>query len=305
MDRGIWPVFDIEWFVKSGSTSRFRKHSGRESQALTARLGVIRDLSKEASAVVNACDYDLEGETIGSNIIQFACEGARTLRAKFSTLTDEEIREAFSRLSPSDPNLALAGRMRHLVDFLWGVNLSRVLSESARAEGKSFSNVTIGRVQGPALEFVVDREIDVMTHVPVPYWKIDCVLRKGNSRLQVHYAGGYIRSQSEANEVIKKLSSAESARVSSVAISSRKIPPRFPFNLADLQKEAFRTHKIRPSVTLSTAQKLYLKSLISYPRTGSQKLPNSIGYQKIFDRLSGGPYSNVVSSLKSMAGVRH
>ncbi|MDG6908713.1 MAG: hypothetical protein JRN20_23345, partial [Nitrososphaerota archaeon] len=72
VDRGIWPVFDIEWFVKSGSTSRFRKHSGRESQALAARLDVIGEISKEASAVVNACDYDLEGETIGSNIIQFA-----------------------------------------------------------------------------------------------------------------------------------------------------------------------------------------------------------------------------------------
>ncbi len=43
---------------------------------------------------------------------------------------------------------------------------------------------------------------------------------------------------------------------------------------------------LSPQRTLDIAQELYTNSLISYPRTSSQKLPESIGYKKILQKLS-------------------
>ena len=72
-----------------------------------------------------------------------------------------------------------------------------------------------------------------------------------------------------------------------------------PFNLGDLQKEAYRVFRFSPSYTLSIAEKLYIATLISYPRTSSQKLPTSINYKKIISNLSkiGYPYTNLAATL--------
>ena len=71
---------------------------------------------------------------IGYNILEYACKNKyeRSLRAKYSTLTDQEIRNSFDNLLPPNKRLAEAGRSRHLVDFIYGVNLSRALTELLR-----------------------------------------------------------------------------------------------------------------------------------------------------------------------------
>jgi DNA topoisomerase-1 len=76
------------------------------------------------------------------------------------------------------------------------------------------------------------------------------------------------------------------ATIKTVICQTKKVNPPTPFNLSDLQKEAFRIFKLSPAVTLSVAESLYLAALISYPRTSSKKLPSSIGYEKILNLLS-------------------
>ena len=62
--------------------------------------------------------------------------------------------------------------------------------------------------------------------------------------------------------------------------------PPTPFNIGDLQKEAYRHFKINPAQTLRISESLYLNALISYPRTSSQKLPESINYKEILKKLA-------------------
>ena len=142
-DRRVYPVLDLEWFPLAATRDKARDQ-------VSSRIRAIRSLSAEADGFVNACDFDIEGETIGYNILRYACGGRETsaLRAKFSSLTKEEVEEAFrdDRMGSTD-GLAKAGRLRHSIDFIWGVNLSRALSESLRT-GYSFRTVSIGRVQG-------------------------------------------------------------------------------------------------------------------------------------------------------------
>ena len=295
--RRVYPIFDAEWLPYdlifstsrwSDQRSRRKNYSGFSNQT-SRRLAVISQLANHGEQIVQACDYDIEGETIGYNIIRYACGNSNAakhmLRAKFSTLTEDELRASFSQLAEMDLSLAEAGRARHLVDFLWGINLSRAFSEANRQVGKKFRNLTIGRVQGPTLAFVVDREIDVKTHAPLPYWSLEATLQKEGSEFKAHYEKEKIEVKKEADEIYAQISNERVARVSSLKKNTLSERPPYPFSLGDLEREAFRLYKSSPSITLSIAEKLYLRALISYPRTNSQKLPPSIGYSKIIEQL--------------------
>ena len=62
--------------------------------------------------------------------------------------------------------------------------------------------------------------------------------------------------------------------------------PPTPFDLSALQSEAYRHFGYTPRVALAIAEHLYLNQLISYPRTSSQKLPPSIGYEEVMKGLN-------------------
>ncbi len=272
-NRSVYPVLDLEWTPVANP---------RAAKAIK----VISELSKGASAFVHACDYDQEGEVIGHSILQHACgnkyEMAR--RAKFSTLTDEEIRESFDNLARSNSGLAEAGRSRHMLDFIYGVNMSRALARSLKSTSK-YRNLSIGRVQGPTLAFVVDRELEIKLHVPVPYWTIAVQFEKNNQTFFAQYEKPKVETLLEAKSIVDACVGMDGT-LAGVIENRVVLRPPAPFNLGDLQREAYRLFKLSPGYTLAIAEKLYLHALISYPRTSSQKLPRSIGYSKIISSIS-------------------
>jgi DNA topoisomerase-1 len=101
-NRSVYPVFDVKW------VPILKKTATRSEQIVKS----ISLLSQKATKFVHACDYDQEGEVIGYNILQYACNNKyeNSLRAKFSTLTDEEIRNSFDNLLKPSKGLAEAGR---------------------------------------------------------------------------------------------------------------------------------------------------------------------------------------------------
>ncbi len=278
MKRGVYPIFDLEWFP----TDMLDKKSN-----VSQRIGVIRDLAEKADFFINACDFDLEGETIGYNVLKYACgeKQSESLRAKFSTLTEDDLREAFRTAERSvGDGLARAGRTRHMVDFIFGVNLSRALSESHYMSTSRYRVITVGRVQGPTLSYVVDREVEIRTFVPTPYWSVSAELDKDGATLIVEYEKKRIEQLSEVRKIEEGCRGRKGV-VTNVTKSVFKEPPPPPFNIGDLQKEAYRVFSYSPSQTLRIAERLYLDALISYPRTSSQKIPPSIGYRKILEGL--------------------
>lgn len=320
-DRSVYPVFDIKWLPI------IKKRNNRNQRTVaTIHLAIIKtiaSLSQNASSFIHACDYDQEGEVIGYNILQYACNNKydSSLRAKFSTLTDEEIRNSFENLLKPSKRLAEAGRIRHMVDFIYGVNLSRALTQSFRASNSNerYYTLSIGRVQGPTLAFVVDREIDIRKHIPVPYWMVGAEFEKNGEIITSHYYKQRISTQSTAASIVKACTN-QDGRVTEIKHQKTTLKAPNPFNLGDLQKEAYRVFKFSPSKTLTIAEKLYIDALISYPRTSSQRLPVSINYTKIISGLSKissctlyagnkttiasqGPYTNMALNLLSKASL--
>jgi DNA topoisomerase-1 len=295
-NRSTYPVFDIKWTP----ISKTKNGSGSRSVQIIKSISL---LSKRATKFVHACDYDLEGEVIGYNILQYACNNKyeNSLRAKFSTLTDEEIKNSFDNLLKPSSSLAEAGRSRHMIDFIYGVNLSRALTQSFKVSnnGKRYRNLSIGRVQGPTLAFVVDREIEIRAHVPEPFWTIYGKFEKDGQIIDAHYYQQKISTLSRATSILNACRN-QDGKVAKIEKQRVTLKAPTPFDLGDLQKETYRVFRLSPSYTLTIAEKLYISALISYPRTSSQKLPTSINYKKIISGISkigGGNYASLVTAL--------
>ena len=277
--REIYPIFDVQWVPNS------QKNKMNKSET---RIRIIESLSKKARFFINSCDFDLEGETIGHNILKYACgsKEKRALRAKFSTLTDKEIIESIDNAKIiENEKLAEAGRTRHVVDFIWGINLSRALTESYYSSGKGFRTLSIGRVQGPTLLYVIEKEEEIKTFVPTPYWQIIGIFSKNRTQIKALYENEKVKNAEDANNV-KKDCEGKPGTIKEVKRTKINQRPPTPFNIGDLQKEAYRHFKINPAQTLRISESLYLNALISYPRTSSQKLPESINYKEILKKLA-------------------
>ncbi|MEM2956338.1 MAG: DNA topoisomerase I [Candidatus Pacearchaeota archaeon] len=275
-----FPVFELEWLPS---------YSKKGSEHTKQYLDIIKQLAKKASKYIIACDYDIEGEVIGLNIIRFACNQSDANRMKFSTLTKQDIVNAYENLIPHlDWGLAYAGETRHYLDWLYGINLSRALMSAIKKAG-TFAILSIGRVQGPALALVVKKEKEIQKFKPKPYWQIS-ILTENSHEILLKYSKD-IFDKKELEE-FNKLKGKEG--IAKTEKKSERLIPPFPFDLTTLQLEAYRLYGITPSKLLQIAQTLYLNGLISYPRTSSQKLPASINYHKILEKLSPDLTKNVV-----------
>ncbi|MCJ7478641.1 MAG: DNA topoisomerase I [Candidatus Nanohaloarchaeota archaeon QJJ-7] len=272
---GEWtyPVFDVEWvpsFESEDGNSYMKKYFNN-----------LKDQGEDADDYINACDFDLEGSVIGERAITLACNGSRsrTKRMKFSTLTTSDLQEAFDDLEEFDTGQTEAGLTRHLLDWYYGINISRALMLAVQSQDR-FQKLSTGRVQGPTLKVLADREREIQAFDPDPYWEV--VLRGGG--LEAKHEEDRFWEEEEAEEVLSTCKG-EKAVVASLDRNRYKHNPPVPFNLTGLQKEAQSQFGISPARTQEIAQSLYEDSLISYPRTESQKLPPKIGYKQILNKL--------------------
>ncbi len=272
-----YPVFDVEW------REIYKVEKGK---AYTKKyIDTISKLSKNAKEVIIATDYDIEGELLGYNIYRFLSNGRRPLkRMKFSTLTKGELFRSFFEPIEVDLKLVDAGETRHILDWYWGINTSRALTLAVKKASKRYAIISAGRVQTPALAILVEREKKIESFVPKIYWEIYAELEKGIKFIARHEKGKI----SDKNEVKRILENSRSkfAIITKVEKSiTRKLPP-VPFDLGSLQIEAYRIFGFIPKKTQDLAQALYEAGYISYPRTSSQKLPPSIGYERIIRSLA-------------------
>ncbi len=267
------PVFDLYWVPN---------YLARKTDFTKRYYDTILKLVKDAGSITIATDYDIEGEVIGLNIIRYLCGQEDANRMKFSTLTPKELDESYeNKSSHIDWGQAIAGETRHYLDWIYGINLSRALMDAIKTTGR-FKIMSIGRVQGPTLNIIVEKERKISEFKSQKYWQVFILAEKGNEKIEL----GYEKDIFNKNELEKFEKLAGRKILLNTEKTSSNLPPNPPFNLTALQTEAYRLYGITPSRTLQIAQSLYLGGLISYPRTSSQKLPVSIEYREILKRLS-------------------
>jgi len=284
------PIFDISWTPN---------YLVRKKDFTKKYYDTLLKLAKNAGSLTVATDYDIEGEVIGFNVVRYICGQKDANRMKFSTLTEKELNKAYEEKSSSvNWGQAIAGETRHYLDWFYGINLSRALMNAIKSTGK-FKIMSIGRVQGPALNLIVSKEREIQAFKPKPYWQVFINVTNPDKSITLelkHNKDIFDKEELKKFENLKgKTAIAETKK------TEQTIPPNPPFNLTTLQTEAYKFHGITPSATLRAAQSLYLSGIISYPRTSSQKLPASIGYEEILKKLA--KQYNVESLIKKKTPV--
>jgi len=295
-DRARYPVYSVEWVP--------RDLVERNSQ-IGRWIETLRGFGGNMDVYVNCCDYDIEGSLIGYNVLRYTYSAPpqNCRRMKVSTLVEGEIRDSFANLQPGlDFNMIDAGETRHIVDFIYGVNLSRALTNSVRPNVKTHVTISTGRVQGPTLKFLVERERGNRAFVPVPYWVVEAKVDVDGKILHAQYERERIERLDEVGAILEECR-LKAGKVIAVERSTLQVPPPTPFDIGTLQSEAYRAFGFTPSRTLRVAERLYLEALISYPRTGSQKLPDSIGFRDIIVKMRE-DYGKSVDELLRQSDLR-
>lgn len=287
-----YPVFAVEWkpsYLASKNSSFTKKY-----------YDVLKKLSKQSTEFTVATDYDIEGSVIGSNVVKYICNKKDAKRMKFSTLTKEELIKSYETASKHlDFPQIEAGETRHTLDFIYGISVSRALTNSIKNSTGRFKIMSSGRVQGPALKIIVDKELEIKKFIPVPYWQVQLIGKIKSKDLEFFHEKNRFDKEGDAKEIYEKIRGHD-GKVHDIKKDKTTINPPVPFDLTSLQVEAYRTLRIQPKNTLEAAQNLYLAGLISYPRTSSQQLPESINYKEIISKISKqNEYKEICKNLLS------
>ncbi len=275
-----YPIFDIEW-VPVYVAEKGKSYAKDYIKALST-------LSKKADEFIVACDYDTEGEVIGYTALKYACgvDPSKAKRMKFSALTKADLLKAWYNVEPTiNFGMADAGIARHVLDWYWGVNLSRALTSAIKRASGKWMVLSTGRVQGPTLKFLVDREKEIENFKPTPYWVIKMFLEKNGEQYTATYEKERILDEEEAKRIVEEAKKGP-AFVEKVEVKQQQRKPPVPFDLGTLQREAYSAFGYSPKKTLEIAQKLYERGLQSYPRTSSQKLPKNLNLRGIIQKLA-------------------
>jgi DNA topoisomerase-1 len=243
-------------------------------------IQALKKVSGSADEIIIATDYDREGELIGYDAMQMVKEVnaiAPAKRAKFSAITPKDINQAFSKTGRIDLNLAFAGRARQDIDLIWGATLTRFISLSTYQIKDKF--LSAGRVQTPTLTLIVDRELEIKSFIPTPYWVINVKLRteSGEEFEASHKTKRFLKKE-DAEAVFKKLG--DKGTVLKITEDIKDIKPPTPLNTTALIVSG-NSIGFTASKTVNIAENLYMNGYISYPRTDNTVYPSSINLEEI------------------------
>ena len=141
--------------------------------------------------MINACDAGREGELIFREIVQFLGSAKPVRRLWLQSMTRNSIRTGFESLEPGEAvstDSARPRRCRSQSDWLIGMNATRALTRRLARRARRSAAWSAGRVQTPTLALVVDRELEILAHVPRPYWRIEATSRP-RSRVLIRRSG--------------------------------------------------------------------------------------------------------------------
>ncbi|MDP7001292.1 MAG: DNA topoisomerase [Candidatus Poseidoniaceae archaeon] len=268
------PIFPDEFLMKPKSDKSRKK-----------QLKSIIDLLKtgDIDEVINACDAAREGELIFWEIIKHSKTDSTKSRMWLQSLTSSAIKQAYERRRPASEYSGLrdAAVARAEADWLIGMSCSRAMSIRMPNE-RDRSPYSIGRVQTPTLAILVDRELEHLSHVPMPYWTIKADVSAGDAFWSAEWArqSGEHRDRITSSEELEKVQSALSSDgevTIEESIKSRQERSPLCFDLTTLQRHASNQWSWSATYTGQIAQSLYDEyKLTTYPRTDSKYLPNDM-----------------------------
>ena len=251
----------------------------------------LKKLLKDSDELILATDEDREGEAISWHLVELLKPKVPVKRMVFREITEEAIKNALNNFRDIDMNLVHAQETRRILDRLAGYTISPLLWK------KISPGLSAGRVQSVAVEFLVDRERERMRFKSGTYYDLKAGLTKADDKHQFeadlsHINKKRLASGKDFDENTGKLKKPDSVvlldeekasklrdllndadwSVSNIDVKQQKRNPSAAFITSTLQQEANRKLGFSARDTMSVAQKLYERGLITYMRTDSANL---------------------------------
>lgn len=251
-----------------------------DDDGIKRQFSVIERLMQAADCIVNCGDAGQEGELIQRWVMQKAQVKCPVKRLWISSMTDEAIREGFNSLKDQSEYqpLYVAGLSRAIGDWLLGMNATRLYTLKY---GQNRQVLSIGRVQTPTLALIVNRQKEIDSFEPEPYWVLSTIYRD----TLFTATKGKFTTKEEGEQAFATIADKPFEVTNVSKKNGNEAPPRL-FDLTSLQVECNRKFSYSAEMTLNLIQSLYERKLTTYPRVDTQFLSDDI-YPKCAGILTG------------------
>lgn len=244
----------------------------KDDPGAVKQLAVIKGLFDKSESIICATDAGREGELIFRYIYHYLGCSKPFSRLWISSLTDKAIRQGMESLKNGKEydNLYRSAKARSEADWLVGINASQALCLSA---GRGV--FSLGRVQTPTLMMICNRYMENKNFTSQKYWQLRVQSGKDNISFAALSTGKY-EKKDEAESNLQQIQSSGTLQVTAADKKEVSQEPPLLYDLTTLQKEANVRHSFSADKTLSIAQSLYEKKVMSYPRTGSRYISDDV-----------------------------
>ncbi len=266
-----------------------------KDEGIEKQFHIIEGLMQKADSIINCGDAGQEGELIQRWVMQKAGARCPVKRLWISSLTEEAIREGFSKLKDQSEFQPLyeAGLSRAIGDWVLGMNATRLYTLKY---GQNRQVLSIGRVQTPTLALIVKRQLEIENFKPEPYWELKTVYRDTTFSV----TKGKFTKKEEGEQFLETVKNAPFTVTDVSAKKGTEAPPRL-FDLTSLQVECNKKFGYSADLTLQLIQSLYEKKVATYPRVDTTFLSDDI-YPKCPNILAG--LKNYEAFTASLAGKK-
>ena len=251
-----------------------------DDPGIKKQFAIIERLMQQAERIVNCGDAGQEGELIQRWVMQKAGAKCPVSRLWISSMTDEAIREGFQNLRDQADYqpLYMAGLSRAIGDWLLGMNATRLYT---LRYGQNRQVLSIGRVQTPTLALIVNRQKEIDSFKPEPYWVLATIYRDTTFTA----TQGKFTSKEEGEQAFKTIEGRPFTITKVEKKEGKEQPPQL-YDLTSLQVDCNRKFGFSAEMTLNLIQTLYERKYTTYPRVDTQYLSDDI-YPKCPQTLNG------------------
>ena len=280
MDKFPFIPEEFKYKVKCDNVNRSVTDKGAEKQINIIKTLIDRD---DVDGVISATDQDREGELISLEVFMYLNQNKPIYRLLLNEWTPDEVRKGMSNLKENIEMKSLqdAGISRQWADWIIGINLTSVATLRYGGTGKERKMINIGRVLLPTLKIIYDRDKEIENFKASTYYKLLATFKtKNNEEFEGTYYNENNNEKFEDKKVVeelkKHLKDKEGEIIEKQVEKKREYAPLL-FNLSNLQGYITSKYKGWTSdKVLKVAQSLYEKKFITYPRTGSVALDESL-----------------------------
>ena len=297
---------NFKYKVKSSSSDRNKVDTGASKQ-----INIIKQLiaRNDVDSVISATDFDREGEVIGALLFMYLQVKKPIYRLILNEWTPDEVLKGLEKIIPISKMQSLrdAGLSRQWADWVIGINLTSVAT--LKYQKGSGQPLNIGRVLLPTLKIIYDRCKEIENFKPNDYFKLSAIFETTSGD---EYSATYnvedsenkdkFNNKSDLEEILNKIKDKDATIINKDVELKKEYPPLL-FNLSNLQGHITSKYNGWSSdKVLKVCQSLYEKKYITYPRTASVVLEESLigKTQKVLDTLKSGlPYESEIIFKKT------